>query len=595
MPLPFVFRFNWCILSWIMDEIDLQCTICPKQPKFCDLSHLLTHVASKAHLASQFGLNVRSAANPQAANLLQKYDDWYKANDLGTLLSARLATKEQRGKRKSEDTSMPFNTQPTKKRHSTRGLVGLCTPTPASGSECLDPRLVDPYSDEQREDTRSPVTPTVWTAVNSHEKAWTGPILRSMDRKSDTIKLENGVELQNSNISMYPVTPTQPRRKKDNGVANWTLGQDTPNPIVDSAHRTRVSGKAGRVRATGSRADEVARLKGVIWPGMDCFDAATEQMRRRRNQKKDGTVLKQMEITSLLVEPSELIFSPLGGFLKERVITGNVEEESPLKGETPIPHHRQARPKNNLTYADPNVPFAADRKRQRIAALNARKIITESAKREHKSPRRRPMAGFKPTATSHDGELDLAVNAFSKRARGGFDVFADEGSKQTYPSHGMDMGSKEQQFGTLTPTRLLLDRKQPPGTRNSKIARAAADKENIEPILNSHDRIGFGLGFQGWHSPLAKRSEYDHFGTQYLDESPFIGHSGSFNSNDKSGHLSNPLFAPKSSAYENPFKGEHEESYTDWQSIVQAPVSEETISEEEKLEYPGVYLVPSSH
>ncbi|KAK2861258.1 hypothetical protein FQN49_004380, partial [Arthroderma sp. PD_2] len=44
--------------------------------------------------------------------------------------------------------------------------------------------------------------------------------------------------------------------------------------------------------------DEASRLKGIFWPGMDIFDSATEEMRRKRNQKKDGSILKQMEETS---------------------------------------------------------------------------------------------------------------------------------------------------------------------------------------------------------------------------------------------------------------------------------------------------------
>ena len=70
---------------------------------------------------------------------------------------------------------------------------------------------------------------------------------------------------------------------------------------------------------------------------MDLFDAASLEAKRRRNQKKDGSVLKRMEITSELIEPFEIIYSSGGTKIKERFIDGNVDSSSPLRGETPIP------------------------------------------------------------------------------------------------------------------------------------------------------------------------------------------------------------------------------------------------------------------
>ena len=90
---------------------------------------------------------------------------------------------------------------------------------------------------------------------------------------------------------------------------------------------------------------EATKLKGLVWPGMDIFDAATEEMRRKRNQKKDGSLLKQMEKTSALIEAKEIIYSPSGIERKQRPITGNIEEDSPLKGETPVPKKRTVRAK----------------------------------------------------------------------------------------------------------------------------------------------------------------------------------------------------------------------------------------------------------
>ena len=102
---------------------------------------------------------------------------------------------------------------------------------------------------------------------------------------------------------------------------------------------------------------EASKLKGLIWPGMDIFDAATEEMRRKRNQKKDGSLLMRMERASELIDATETIYSPSGAMRKQRPITGNVDDDSPLKGETPIPKKRPARPKRTaLAEESTNVP-----------------------------------------------------------------------------------------------------------------------------------------------------------------------------------------------------------------------------------------------
>ena len=83
--------------------------------------------------------------------------------------------------------------------------------------------------------------------------------------------------------------------------------------------------------------DEATKLKGAIWPGMDIFDSATLEMRRKRNQKKDVSVLDQLEQNSLEVEPTEVIYQPFGFIRKQRRISGKAESSSPLPEELPPP------------------------------------------------------------------------------------------------------------------------------------------------------------------------------------------------------------------------------------------------------------------
>ena len=74
----------------------LICYLCPKTPQFSDLSHLLTHISSKAHLAHRFKIQLRSKTELAARVQLDSFDDWYNTNDLDTLLSDRMNTKESK-------------------------------------------------------------------------------------------------------------------------------------------------------------------------------------------------------------------------------------------------------------------------------------------------------------------------------------------------------------------------------------------------------------------------------------------------------------------------------------------------------------------
>jgi hypothetical protein len=78
------------------NSMELRCSLCPKNPTFSDVSHLLTHISSKSHLAHRFKLQIRSQSQPDAKTQLEDFDFWYQDNNLDTLLSERLAAKEQK-------------------------------------------------------------------------------------------------------------------------------------------------------------------------------------------------------------------------------------------------------------------------------------------------------------------------------------------------------------------------------------------------------------------------------------------------------------------------------------------------------------------
>ena len=77
-------------------DIPLHCTLCPKNSKFSDISHLLTHISSKSHLANRFKLQIRAQTEIAAQQQLDDFDRWYTGNGLDVMLSERMASKEHR-------------------------------------------------------------------------------------------------------------------------------------------------------------------------------------------------------------------------------------------------------------------------------------------------------------------------------------------------------------------------------------------------------------------------------------------------------------------------------------------------------------------
>lgn len=106
-------------------------------------------------------------------------------------------------------------------------------------------------------------------------------------------------------------------------------------------------------------------LKGIQWPGMDIFDSASPEAQRKRNQKKNISVIAQMEFNSTSVEPLERIYWPEGRLKMERTITGNVES-SPPKEESPKPkRRRQVSDRPILGDLSTNQPAVAKKNRPR--------------------------------------------------------------------------------------------------------------------------------------------------------------------------------------------------------------------------------------
>lgn len=75
-------------------HIPLFCSVCPDNPRFSDVSHLLTHIASKGHLHHETQTKLRSRQDMAASIALQDYEKWYRDNGIEDLLVERLKAKQ---------------------------------------------------------------------------------------------------------------------------------------------------------------------------------------------------------------------------------------------------------------------------------------------------------------------------------------------------------------------------------------------------------------------------------------------------------------------------------------------------------------------
>lgn len=75
-------------------QIPLYCSVCPDHPRFSDVSHLLTHIASKGHLHHETQTKLKAHQDLTASIALQEYEQWYRDYSIEALLVERMKAKE---------------------------------------------------------------------------------------------------------------------------------------------------------------------------------------------------------------------------------------------------------------------------------------------------------------------------------------------------------------------------------------------------------------------------------------------------------------------------------------------------------------------
>ncbi|KKY17868.1 hypothetical protein UCDDS831_g06183 [Diplodia seriata] len=299
-------------------NIPLLCSICPKQPKFSDVSHLLTHIASKGHLAHYYKLQIRAASEADARQQIDSYNTWYTEWGIEHLMSDRMNLKDKRRTRTRAANARARQT-PNPAQESLRRK--------AANAYVLDPRLTDQLVKDEPSPSQSPKFPDrpyPPPAFAPKQHAWPSPYSPSTASPGNAGLIE-GSEVFTEKSEPYSRAATPPMTAPSTAPSFHADKDD--DEIIDT---TIVS--------------EASRLKGIYWPGMDIFDSATPEMKRKRNQKKDVSVVEQLEYNSREVEATEHIWTPCGTLRKERPISGSVTDSSPAKFDASPSIDYQVRP-----------------------------------------------------------------------------------------------------------------------------------------------------------------------------------------------------------------------------------------------------------
>ena len=349
-----------------MASFPLRCTVCPKDPTFSDVSHLLTHIASKGHLSHYFKIQVRSRSDRTAEQKLHAYDTWYLQHDIERLLSQRMIQKDTKlGVGRMPALLGPARPKNPRKRSSSTLDFGT---GPIREGSVIDPRLPE-SQDLVPICEASQSTPNPKRAPPARRANMT----RSPERDRDTYQLEPSARARHRRpYSMHlPPSPdaywaSRETLRRDDHQSHSAHAHGTAPEIVDKHCGDGVCLKSSSTCPSNGDTEEVeslgdsSRLKGIIWPGMDLFDSACADARRKRNQKKETTVLESMQAQSEQVEPTEVIYFPSWDLKKARFISGEVES-SPPGSVSPKKRQRAKSGRRPLSELDVNRPTARTR------------------------------------------------------------------------------------------------------------------------------------------------------------------------------------------------------------------------------------------
>ncbi|KAK3383329.1 hypothetical protein B0T24DRAFT_687781 [Lasiosphaeria ovina] len=368
-------------------SIPLKCTLCPKKPNFSDLSHLLTHISSKSHLSHRFKIELRAQSEGDAREAIRKYEEWYAGHGIMNLLAERMTAKEQK--------------KPSKRGRSSNANTKTRTTTSREESVKREPR-------EYAEPAPIQVS-AQWPISTLHGSAPQPSHQFPGTRQGyfDSAGFQTPVMKRSQPEYSTPNTPDNTLAVMRAKYRRWPSETET-----ETTASVLPSDEQDDNGDFGDEENDSSKLKGIRYPGMGLFDSASELQKRKRNQRKDESVLKKMAQSSSGIEPTEFVWTEGGVFQRTRDIYASPSiEGSPERNLGETDNHKKKRTRRTATSAAVATRPRQTRASARIAQSKATSI-NKSALRED-SP------------LGQDEHENSQISSHSHGSVESFDVFRD--------------------------------------------------------------------------------------------------------------------------------------------------------------------------
>lgn len=300
---------------------------------------------------------------------------------------------------------------------------------------------------------------------------------------------------------------------------------------------------------------------------MALFDAAPEDLKRKRNQRKDGSVLQKLERNAANVQPTETVHSAVGTILKHRHMD-HLEDDSPVEGEEvmvePTPKRRKTGGQRNRRQASAtNNPQPVKPRRKRLSTPIKRSgspIPKTSRTHAPASSAEDEMVETKPRPRKFDRK---------KKKKAAFTIFEDSSPSLGVQSSHQEVSSAYIDTNTIQPHlvfrrgSLLRDFtepydsskviKNPLQTAISAFNEVGAGKENYPGMFNGSS---FGQQFRTTTNPLFFHDgDRQHMDAAYFRENhssrSLTTHANSFHVGNTFVPVRNPLMSSMQDFSEN--------------------------------------------
>ncbi|KAI1384943.1 uncharacterized protein F4822DRAFT_446086 [Hypoxylon trugodes] len=290
--------------------IPLICHCCEKKKKsqrFSDLSHLLTHVSSKAHLLELYNLRILSQSDQDSAERCQKFDEWNKKWGIDRLVLQRMEARGEKGLQSQQRNRTPRGAasgRPATRRSGRARGRGANTGSRGRARNIQETPDVKYESDEA-------------TSFAGGFGSLDGTPMQPMQQWTNDFDTMMSGGAQDGSMSQMGFADLE---GDDNGSSRYEPSEGGSSyPSENVTESTEVNEIDGNTPT----------LKGVVLPGMGLFDAAEEEQRRKRNQRKHPAVLRRLAINSTLVNTQEDVYDSNFCYQRSRDVY-----DDPSAGET---------------------------------------------------------------------------------------------------------------------------------------------------------------------------------------------------------------------------------------------------------------------